>query len=72
MAAPRPAAERRSGARARLLETVTPRRLLRVASMTEAATWALLLLGMWLEHGPAQLGLGVAIAGSLHGAVFLA
>ena len=49
---------------------MTPKRLLRLASTAEAITWALLLAGMWLKYGPAQNGLGVAIAGSLHGAAF--
>lgn len=51
---------------------MTPKGLLRLASTAEAITWALLLAGMWLKYGPAQNGLGVAIAGSLHGAAFLA
>lgn len=50
---------------------MTPKRLLRIASIAEAITWALLLLGMWLKYGPAEWGLGVSIAGSLHGAAFL-
>lgn len=50
---------------------MTPKRLLRTLSIAEAGTWALLLLGMWLKYGPAQWGLGVSIAGSLHGAAFL-
>lgn len=51
---------------------MTPKGLLRLASTAEAITWALLLAGMWLKYGPAQNGLGVAIAGSLHGAAFFA
>lgn len=50
---------------------MTPKRLLRLASIAEAITWALLLVGMLLKYGSAQWPLGVAIAGSLHGAVFL-
>lgn len=44
---------------------------MRLASIAEAITWALLLAGMWLKYGPAQWDLGVSIAGSLHGATFL-
>ena len=50
---------------------VTPKRLFRTLSIAEAATWALLIIGMWLKYGPAHWGLGVTVAGSIHGAVFL-
>ncbi|WP_066082007.1 DUF3817 domain-containing protein [Pseudoclavibacter albus] len=50
---------------------MTPKRVLRLASLAEAITWALLIIGMVLKYGPTQWPLGVSIAGSLHGAAFL-
>jgi len=50
---------------------VTPRILLRSFSIAEAVTWALLLTGMALKAADVT-PLLVTVAGSIHGAVFIA
>ncbi|UFU06164.1 DUF3817 domain-containing protein [Ruania halotolerans] len=49
-----------------------PGRLHRILADAEAVTWALLLLGMALKYVTRTTDLGVAIAGPIHGFVFLA
>ncbi|GGA65704.1 hypothetical protein GCM10011490_15460 [Pseudoclavibacter endophyticus] len=51
---------------------MTPKLLLRTASIAEAVTWALLLIGMLVKYGFDGTGMIVTIGGSLHGAVFIA
>ncbi|GEM_PF-2022084 len=51
---------------------MSPKSLLRVVSIVEAVTWALLLAGMWAKYGPLGWDLAVSIAGSLHGVAFVA
>ncbi|MFD0994405.1 integral membrane protein [Pseudoclavibacter chungangensis] len=51
---------------------MTPRTLLRTVSIGEAATWALLLFGMWLKYGARTTDAVVTLAGSLHGGMFIA
>lgn len=50
---------------------MTPKLLLRYASIAEAITWAVLLVGMLVKYGFDGTGLIVTIGGSLHGAVFI-
>lgn len=50
---------------------MTPRKLLRTLSAAEAVTWLLLITAMWLKYGPVAWPGGVAVAGSMHGVVFL-
>jgi integral membrane protein len=49
-----------------------PRSLLRTVARTEAVTWALLLLGMFLKYVTETTELGVRVFGMLHGVVFIA
>ena len=44
----------------------------RTASIAEAVTWTLLLIGMFLKYVTHTTELGVRVFGTLHGAVFLA
>lgn len=50
---------------------MTPRTLFPALARAEAVTWALLLLGMVLEHVTGTTALGVAVFGLVHGVVFL-
>lgn len=51
---------------------MTPKRLLQYASIGEALTWTILLLGMLLKYGVGTADWLVTVGGSLHGAMFLA
>lgn len=46
-------------------------RLFQLTAVTEAFTWAGLLVGMFLKHVTGTTEAGVRIFGSLHGAVFI-
>src|SRR5690606_12939990 len=51
---------------------VGPLRLFRAVAVTEAVTWALLLLGMVLKYGTGTTDLGVRVFGLVHGVAFIA
>ena len=51
---------------------MSPRRLFTLAATAEAITWTLLVIGMVLKYVTHTTELGVRVAGSLHGLVFLA
>ena len=51
---------------------LTPLRVFRVVAVTEACTWAGLLVGMFLKRVTHTTDLGVQIGGMLHGIAFLA
>ncbi len=51
---------------------MTPRLLFRQVAIAEAATWALLLTGMFLKYVTETTELGVRVFGMLHGVVFVA
>lgn len=51
---------------------MTPKRLLQYASIGEAITWTILLVGMVLEYGFGTGDWVVTVGGSLHGAMFIA
>lgn len=51
---------------------MSPKVLLRIASIAEAVTWAVLLIGMLVKYVFDGTGLIVSVGGSLHGAVFIA
>ena len=59
------------GQRAAYTCAVSPRRLLRTASIAEAASWTLLIAGMILKYPLQGSGLLVSVAGSLHAVAFL-
>lgn len=50
---------------------MTPKLLLRTASIAEACTWAILLIGMLVKYALGGTDLIVTIGGSLHGVTFL-
>ncbi|MGC1207590.1 MAG: DUF3817 domain-containing protein [Ornithinimicrobium sp.] len=50
---------------------MTPHAFYRYAALAEAATWTLLLIGMFLKYVTKTTDLGVTIAGGLHGLVFV-
>lgn len=50
---------------------MTPRRLYRVLALAEAITWTLLIAGMLGKYVFSLGDIGVRIAGSIHGFVFL-
>ncbi len=51
---------------------LTPLRVFRIVAVTEACTWAGLLVGMFLKRVTHTTDLGVKIGGMLHGIAFLA
>jgi integral membrane protein len=51
---------------------LTPLRVFRIVAVTEACTWAGLLVGMFLKRVTHTTDLGVQIGGMLHGVAFLA
>jgi integral membrane protein len=51
---------------------MSPLILFRRVAVAEAVTWALLLVGMFLEHVTVTTDLGVRVFGMLHGVVFVA
>lgn len=51
---------------------MSPRRLFRIVAVTEACTWALLLLGMVAKYGTETTELGVRVGGMAHGVAFVA
>lgn len=50
----------------------SPRRVFRVVAVTEAFTWAGLLVGMFLKRVTHTTELGVQVFGMLHGVAFIA
>ncbi len=50
----------------------SPHRLFRVVAVTEAITWTLLLVGMFLKYVTGTTELGVRVGGMLHGVAFVA
>lgn len=50
---------------------MSPRLFYRTVAIAEAVTWTLLITGMILKYGANLGGLPVAIAGSIHGFVFI-
>ncbi|NKX53656.1 DUF3817 domain-containing protein [Arthrobacter mobilis] len=50
---------------------MSPRTLFRAVALAEAATWTLLLLGLFLKYVTHTTETGVSIGGGLHGFVFL-
>lgn len=50
----------------------TPTRLFRTVAITEAITWTLLLVGMFLKYVTDTTELGVRVFGMLHGIAFVA
>ncbi|MDQ1105798.1 integral membrane protein [Nocardioides zeae] len=51
---------------------MSPRRLFRVVAVTEACTWALLLVGMFLKYVTETTEAVVSVGGMLHGIAFIA
>lgn len=51
---------------------MTPVRLFRGVAVTEAVTWGLLLLGMFLKYVTETTELGVRVFGMVHGVAFVA
>ncbi|QCX26388.1 DUF3817 domain-containing protein [Nocardioides jishulii] len=51
---------------------MNPKTLYRLVARLEAATWALLIIGMVLKYVTHTTDVGVSIAGPIHGAAFLA
>lgn len=51
---------------------MNPLHLFRRVAITEAVTWALLLIGMFLKYVTETTDLGVRVFGMAHGVVFLA
>ncbi|QWC85071.1 DUF3817 domain-containing protein [Nocardioidaceae bacterium] len=49
-----------------------PRRLFRVVAVTEAVTWTLLLVGMYLKYVSETTDAVVSVGGMLHGIAFIA
>lgn len=54
------------------MRNVTPRSLFRSLAVSEAITWTLLLIGMFLKYVTEATELGVRIFGMVHGVVFIA
>jgi integral membrane protein len=57
--------------RAKAPRLLSPLTLYRIVARTEAVTWALLIIGMFLKYGTKTTDMGVRIAGMLHGIAFV-
>jgi len=50
---------------------MTPRNVFRTLAVTEAITWACLLVGMFVKYVVGTTELGVQVAGPIHGVAFI-